>query len=87
MQVVGVDQDHPPVARDAAVAVGVAVDRGVELVVAADRLQQQPARRAPRASARCRRGTRPCRSGCRTRAGRAACGGAGTRRARGPGSL
>ena len=41
--VVGVHEDHPAAALDAAVAVVEAVDRGVELVVAAQRLQQQPA--------------------------------------------
>ena len=44
--VVGVHEDHPAAALDAAVAVVEAVDRGVELVVRAQRLQQQPALRA-----------------------------------------
>ena len=41
--VVGVHEHHAPPVGDAAVAVAEPVDRGVELVVAAQALQQQPA--------------------------------------------
>ncbi|CAL2062578.1 exported protein of unknown function [Streptomyces murinus] len=41
-RVLGVHQHHPAAARDAPVAVVQAVDRGVVLVVRAQRLQQQP---------------------------------------------